>query len=252
MGAQLGGNVFQQAQTGLAQGMGAQQAAGAVAGQQAFQPMQTGPMTVANTNLDQYTNPMTNMVVGNLARDMGKAMQIGSNQLGAAASRANAFGGARHGVAQGTMMQGLGKDFLNTAAQMRRQDVQTAQQLAQQDVQNRLAANQARLNAASQLAGYGTNIANIGQAGYGMGRQMTQDQFNMGLVQQAMNQKLMDQAQAQYQGYQQAPANQAQLLMSSVGAVPVPQTTTQSRQLGLMDYLTFGATAGGLGGFGVA
>lgn len=240
MGASAGGNVYTQASQGLTGAMGA-------TAQQAFQPMQTGPMTVAGSNLNRYMNPYTSNVIGNLARDTGRAMQMGSNQLGAQASRAGAFGGSRHGIAQGQMMGDALRGFQSQAGQLRQAGFQNAQQMAQQDVQNRMAANQQRLGAASQLA-------NLGMQGFNMGQQMSNQSFQQGLAQQAMNQRLIDAAKQQYAGFTGAPAQSLSYATSALGATPVPQSQsqTQSRQLGLMDYLTFGATAGGLGGFGVA
>ena len=245
MGAQLGGNVFQQAQTGLTQGMGAQQAAGAVAAQQAFQPMQAGPMTVAGSNLNQYMNPYTTSVIGNLARDTGRAMQMGANQLGAAASRAGAFGGSRHGIAQGQMMGDALRGFQSQAGQLRQAGFQNAQQMAQQDIQNRMAANQQRLGAAGQLAGYGTNLANLGQMGFGMGRQLNQDAMLQGALQRQIQQGVIDAAKQQYAGFQGQPERTLGMTTAALGAAPVPQTTTQTRQPGLFDYLTLGATTAG-------
>ena len=79
----IGGNVYSQAGQGLT---GAMQATA----QHAFAPMQTGPMTVGATDLNQYMNPFQSQVIGNLAADTGRMMQMGSNQLGAAATAADA------------------------------------------------------------------------------------------------------------------------------------------------------------------
>lgn len=311
MGAQLGGNVFQQAQTGLTQGMGAQQLAGAGAVQgMGFQPMAVQgtsytPATAQATGyqaamgdqrIGNYMNPYISGVIGNLGQEMGRSMQMGSNQLGAAASKAGAFGGSRHGIAQGQMMGDAMRGFGNTAGNLLAQGFGTALGASQADAQrinqarqfgagaanqmalaNQSARNQAgqfgaaqqmaaqqanqqaqlagaqqRLAAGSQLAGYGTNLANLGQMGFGMGRQLNQDALMQGALQRQIQQGVIDAAKQQYAGFQGQPERTLGMTTAALGAAPVPQSQTQSRQLGLMDYLTFGATAGGLGGFGVA
>jgi len=236
MGAPAGGNVYTQASQGLTGAMGA-------TAQQAFQPMQTGPMTVAGSNMGQYMNPYTNQVIGNLARDTGRAMEMGSNQLGAQASSAGAFGGSRHGIAQGQMMGDTLRGFQTQAGQLRQSGYQNAQQMAQQDVQNRMAANQQRLGAANQLAG-------LGMQGFNMGQQMSNQSFQQGLAQQAVNQALIDAAKQQYAGFTGAPAQSLQYTTTALGATPTPQSQTQavSKSPGVFDYLTLGATA--FGGFG--
>jgi hypothetical protein len=63
-----------------------------------------------------------------------------------------------------------------------------------------------------------------------------------GALQQMLNQKIFDQAQQQFQGYQSFPERSLGYLASALGASPVPQTTTTSRQPGLFDYLSLGAS----------
>jgi len=92
-----------------------------------------------------------------------------------------------------------------------------------------------RLGAAGQLA----DISNLG---FGMGRQISSDLAQQGLAQQMMQQALIDAARQQYAGFQGAPQQalaqqQAALAGSDLGQ----RTTTEQRNLGLMDYLQFGA-----------
>ena len=95
---------------------------------------------------------------------------------------------------------------------------------------------QQRLGAAGQLA----DIANLG---FGMGRQATADLASQGLAQQMMQQALIDAARQQYAGFQGAPQ---QALAQQAGALQGADlrqgTTTSQRNLGLMDYLQFGAS----------
>ena len=196
--------------------------------QQAALAGTAGAGTVAGANLGQYMNPYTRNVLGGLARETGRAMDIGSNQLGTQATQAGAFGGSRHGVAQGTMMGELGRGYQQQAANLLQSGYTNAQTMAQQDIQN-------RMNQAAQLA-------NLGQQSFGYGRTLQQDLAQQGANQQAIQQALIDAAKAQYAGYQGAPAQGAGLMAQALGGTPTPQSTTSSSSPGLFDYLTTGAT----------
>ena len=196
--------------------------------QQAALAGTAGAGTVAGANLGQYMNPYTKNVLGGLAAETGRAMNIGANQIGTQATQAGAFGGSRHGVAQGTMMGELGRGYQQQAANLLQSGYTNAQAMAQQDIQN-------RMNQAAQLA-------NLGQQSFGYGRTLQQDLAQQGANQQAIQQALIDAAKAQYAGYQGAPAQGAGLMAQALGGTPTPQSQTSSSSPGLFDYLTTGAT----------
>ena len=75
-----------------------------------------------------------------------------------------------------------------------------------------------------------------------MGQQIQAGMSQQGALQQALQQRIIDAARQQYSGYQQQPATALGYLASALGVAPVPQTTTTSRQPGLFDYLTLGAS----------
>ena len=122
---------------------------------------------------------------------------------------------------------------MNQARQFGAQQGMTAQQLNQQA---QLSGAQQRLSAGSQLG----NLANLG---FGMGQQIQSNMSTQGTQQQAINQALIDAAKGQYSGYTGAPATSLSYLLSAVGASPQPTTTTQSKDLGLFDYLSLGLGA---------
>ena len=233
MASPIGGNINTQAAMGLtganigtAQGM-------------AYQPM-VGQ--VGQANMGQYMNPFDQQVIGGLAQDTSRMMQTGANQLGGAATAAGAFGGSRHGIAQGQMMSDAMRNFGQQAGQLRQQGFQNAQNLAGQDIDRAMRADQfgvqQRMSAANQLG-------NLSQQGFNMGQEIANTQFQQGLTQQAMNQALIDAAKGQYQGYQNAPATALGFMGQALGSTPNVSSTTQSRDPGLFDYLTMGATAMG-------
>ena len=71
-------------------------------------------------------------------------------------------------------------------------------------------------------------------------RQQRQQQMQQVSMQQQLMQNLINAAKGQYDNFSSAPANKLALPLAALGAAPVPQTQTQSRQLGIMDYLTAG------------
>jgi hypothetical protein len=108
---------------------------------------------------------------------------------------------------------------------------QAALQAALANQQAGLAGSQQRLGAAAQLG----NVANLG---FGMGQTLTQNLAQQGALQQGLQQALLDAANQQYAGYTGAPASSIGYVSSALGATPVPQTTTTTKQPGLFDWLT--------------
>jgi len=175
-------------------------------------------------NIAAYQNPYTQQVIDASAQDVLRNAQIGLNQLGTEATRAGAFGGSRHGVAMGEMGRGVAQMLGQQSAGLRQAGFQNAQQAAQFDIaQNQAAANQ---------------LANLSNLGFGMGQQVQQNLMTQGALQQGMQQSLIDAAKQQYAGYTGAPAASIGYVSSALGATPVPQTQTTSKQPGLFDFLT--------------
>lgn len=108
---------------------------------------------------------------------------------------------------------------------------QAALQAALANQQAGLAGSQQRLGAAAQLG----NIANLG---FGMGQTIQQNLTQQGALQQGLQQALIDAAKAQYAGYTTAPQASIGYVSQALGATPVPQSQTTSKQPGLFDWLT--------------
>jgi hypothetical protein len=218
---------------------------GAAAGGMTANPMQQASMaqqgalygtagagTVAGANLNPYMNPYTKNVIGGLQTEANRAMQMGANQLGAQATQAKAFGGSRHGIAQGQMMGDIQRGLNQQTGQLLQSGYQNAQTMAQQDIQN-------RMNQAAQLG-------NLGQQSFGYGQQIQGNLAQQGQAQQVLNQAIIDAAKGQYGAYQAAPTSGLSIMTQALGASPHGQTQTTQRQLGIMDYLTAGATIAGM------
>ena len=163
-------------------------------------------------------NPFTSDVIGRTGMDMARQAQMQQNQLGAQASRAGAFGGSRHGVAEGTMLGDYGRAFGDIASQQRMQGFNTA------------------LGAAQSQQGMQSNLA--GQ-GFGFGQQIGQQQMQQGSMQQGINQALIDAARGQYAGFTGAPGQALNMPLAALGAANMGQNTqTTSQKPGLFNYLS--------------
>lgn len=174
-------------------------------------------------NIGQFMNPYTQEVIDRTAADINAAQQMSMNQLGAQAAQARAFGGSRHGVAEAQTNAGFTKQLADTSANLRQQGFNTALGAAQQQQQM---------------------LSNLAQQGFDFGRNLNQQRMEQGNVQRTTMQDLINAARNQFSGFTGAPAQSLQLPLAAVGAASQgQQTQTQTRNPGLFDYLTLGATA---------
>jgi hypothetical protein len=180
--------------------------------------------------------------------DIEQARQMQANQLAAQAQRAGAFGGSRSAILESQANEAALQQAARTAANLRLGGYQQAQQLAGQDISRQMQA--ALANQQAGLAGAGQRLAAAGQLGglaqqaFGMGRNLQQDLAQQGSLQQMLSQRIFDAARGQFQGYQSFPERSLGYLATALGAAPVPQTQTTSRQPGLFDYLSLFAGLG--------
>ena len=206
------------------------------AGELGYQPGQIG--TIAGSNIAQYQNPYTEQVIQATEADILRGAQMGLNTLGAQAQAARAFGGSRQGVAEAELGRNVLQQLAQSSAGLRQAGFTQAQQAAQQDIQNRLAQEGLGLQGSSQRLGAASQLANVANLGFGMGQTVQQNLAQQGALQQGLQQALIDAAKQQYAGYTGAPAASIGYVTSALGATPVPQTTTTSKQPGLFDWLT--------------
>lgn len=192
--------------------------------------MQATPQ-LATTSMTPYMNPYTQEVIQANEADIMRGAQMGMNELGRQASAAGAYGGSRHGVAMGELGRNVVQQLAQSSAGLRQAGYGQAQQAALADIANQMQGRQIGLSAANQLA----NISNLG---FGMGQQVQQNLATQGALQQGIQQSLIDAAKQQYAGYTGAPASSIGYVSSALGATPVPQTQTTSKQPGLFDFLT--------------
>ncbi len=96
-------------------------------------------------------------------------------------------------------------------------------------------------------AGFAGQLGGLGGQAFGISRDINQQQIQQGLMQQMLQQQLIDAAKAQYAGYTGSPMASLTAPLAALGVVPNQSTTTQSRQLGLFDYLKLPFMAAGMG-----
>lgn len=119
-----------------------------------YTPSQVAAPTAVG-GIGTYMNPYTSEVIERTGADIARQAQIAQNTLGAQATQAGAFGGSRHGVAEGTMLGDYGRAFGDIAAQQRQAGFTTALGAAQQDAAANLQAALANQAAGARAAEFG-------------------------------------------------------------------------------------------------
>ena len=223
----------------------------------------TGSNVTANqlgtTNLAPYMNPYAQQVIDAQQADILRGANIGLDQLGAQAQNARAFGGSRHGIAMSELGRGVGEIMGQQSAGLRQANYAQAQQAAQQDIATNLQAQLANqqtglqaslanqgvdLSGAQHRLGAAGQLGNLSNIGFGMGQTVNQNLQTQGAMQQALQQAVMDAAGQKYKEYTGHPAQGLQYMTAALspGVYSQPNIQTTTKQPGLFDYLTLGAS----------
>jgi len=178
----------------------------------------------AGPNINQFMNPFTSAVTATTMQDLERQRQMQMNDIGAQATRANAFGGSRQGVAEALTNEAFARQGANTFANLNQQGFNTA------------------LNAAQGQQGIQSGLA--GQ-GFGFGQSIGAQQTAQGQAQQQTNQALINAIKEQFGGLTGQPNASMSGLINALNAAGMGQgTTTQTQKSnpGLLNIL--GALAG--------
>jgi hypothetical protein len=173
----------------------------------------------AGPNINQFFNPYTSAVTDTTMQGLERQRQMQLNDIGAQATRAGAFGGSRHGVAEALTNQGFAEQGASTLANLNQQGFNTA-----------LNAAQNQQTAQSSLAGQG----------FGFGRAIGADQTAQGTAQRDINQSLIDAIKAQYSGFTGQPTNAMSGLIAALNAAGMGQgtkTQTTKNNPGLLNII---------------
>jgi hypothetical protein len=179
--------------------------------QGAAQAMQVAGGTLGNI-AQGGMYPATQDFIKQTQGNMLQQQQMQQNMLDAQASQAGAFGGSRHGVAQGMMVDDYSRRMADMAAQ---QNLQAQQQA---------------MRAATGLAGVG------GQA-FGMGQNVAAMTSAQGAFQRQLEQQLADAARGQTTAEAAFPLQGLGAMTSVLGSVPYSTTATQSSPFNAMGLL---------------
>ena len=250
-----GGSIYDRASRGLSAAMGA---TGTELG---FQPSRVQGFgyeapTIAS-QIGQFVNPYEQQVVSGALGDIERQRQMQANQLAAQFQGARAFGGSREAIQQAELGRQALEQGASTAASLRQQGFGQALQAAAQQagmgqraqefglgqgMQAQLANQAARLAGSQQRLGAASQLGSLANLGFGMGQTVQQQMGQQGAMQQALQQQIMDSARQQFEGFRNYPAQALGYYAQALGATPTPQSQQTTKQLGLMDYLTAGAT----------
>jgi len=238
---------------------------------------------IGQSQISQYMNPYSNMVLQQQLAEMNRQAQIQGQDLQAQATKAGAFGGMREGVQRAELGRNLAQTQNQAIANSLNQGYGQALNTAQQQQQAQLAGyNQlgnigqgigslatGQFGIGAQMAqGLGalgaqqgnlaTQGAALGQAAQGMGQQDTNFLFNLGASQQKQLQGELDaarqnQLQQNMQPYQQlgflsdiykgAPSSQMGVTTQSA-ATPSPFQQIAGLGTGILSTAAAGKMAG--------
>lgn len=271
---------YQLAQQGAANVMGYRpEDVYAMAQQYGYQPLNVSGGSFLTGNLDAYMNPYIQDVENNALSNMGRAYQQNLNTIGDQATGAHAFGGSRHGIAEGVAASENARQMGDLSAQLRSQAYTAGTDLMGQDLSRNLQAalanqqagmsnaqfganvglqnNQAALQAAlanqqAGLQGAQMNLSAANSIGSLAGQQQQeylrglQSAIAAGQINQQQAQALMDQQVSQYDAMRNYPLEQLNIMLSALGGTQVP-TSTSTKTPTSGNFLT-GAAGGALAG----
>lgn len=174
----------------------------------------------AGPNIGQFMNPYTSMVTDRAMQDLNRQRQMATNDIGASATRASAFGGSRHGVAEALTNEGYARQGADMFANLQRQGFDTALSAAQRDQDIK-----------SGLAGQG----------FGFAERISDRTTSEGRTMRDINDALIAASKGQYGGFTGAPTDALSTLLAAIGGADMgARTTTERSKPGLMQYLSMG------------
>jgi hypothetical protein len=220
---------MQQQAAGMAKdniGAGKAAVGSAVGGAQAVQgynPQQVHAQSLGGTDLSQYLNPYMDSVAGGVLGQLNRGREMAINGQAGDFTKAGAFGGSRHGVADAETNRAFADTASNALNNIYSQGFGNAQQAAQFDIGNNL--NAQGMNQQAGLSGAGLNLNASGLLGQ-LGAQQQQMGANDALLvnqfgQQAQQnqQGALDRAYAEFQRQYQDPMTGLTGLLGNIGAL---------------------------------
>jgi hypothetical protein len=179
------------------------------------------PNTFLNGNVSAYMNPYIDNVESRAIDNAGIAFKNNLNTIGDSAISAGAFGGSRHGVAEGVAAAENARGIGDMSAQLRAQGFDTASGLLENDLNRDLQGQQIRTQGAGALA-------DIATAGNTASNQNSALLSALGQAQQQTNQQQLQETYAKWKEQQDAPLQALNLRLAALGATPYGGTQSQT------------------------
>ena len=187
-------------------------------------------------DIERFQNPHTDQVVNATMDDLNRQRQRAMMDVGDQAAAAGAFGGSRHGVAEGETNRAFADQAAQTAAQLRQGGFDQASQMAMSDLQRQQQAGMQQANIGLNQAGM---LGGLGQQMQQMGMQGAQGLLGLDEMQRGVEQQQLD---AEYE----VPLLQQQLRNQALGLAPAGGAT-QSQQQGRSSPGFIGGQANAIG-----
>ena len=167
-------------------------------------------------DISGYMNPYTQNVVDTTLTDINKMRNMALNRDADRAIAANAFGGSRQGVLESLTNQAAIEQAAKTGAALRSQGYRDAANLMQTDLDRAFRNKFFQGDIAGNiLQDQASQLGNL---------------FNIGQMQQGLQQQGLDRAFGQYQDALGYGPRQLGLLSQAAGLIPQQSTTTQTGQ----------------------
>ena len=181
-------------------------------------------------NINSYINPYFQQVLDTTLGRMGDAHKSNLNAIGDNAISAGAFGGSRHGVAEGVANSEYAKAVGDVTANVSANAFNTAAGMARED-----------------MFGAATGLTGLGKDFYDIGNNLTDRQAASGAAERGLWQQILDMGNQEFQNYMQNPYQMMDIYSALLGndvRRGVSQTEQQSTP-GLFDYISVAAQAFG-------
>lgn len=176
--------------------------------------------TFAGSDLSPYMNPYLDEVEKRALDNTQRSLTNTLNTIGDSAIAAGAFGGSRHGVAEGVAAAEAARAMGDLSAQLRAQGFETASGLLNQDLNRTLQNRALQLESASTLGG-------LASAGSEAGLKNATLLGALGEQQRAVEQQKLQEQYAKWQDERNYPLQQLNLRLAALGATPYGSTQTQ-------------------------
>lgn len=211
--------------------------------------------TIDGTDLSKYMNPFTKNVIDSSMSEFDRQQAIAKQGVSDAAIHAGAFGGDRQAVENSNNTRNFANLRAKTLSDLNSSNFANAQTQAQNDITNRMGTAKGIADVGNTFASTGKDLALTGQGalsqganlGFGWGQQLSDTATTQGAAAQAMIQKIMDSAKAQFGGFSgQGSAGFDQLLKLLGVGTGGGSTTVNRDNPGILGIIgnAFSATGG--------